>query len=273
MSVPLPPRPPAQHYTNTGIGSTLGSLAGGPIGAVAGTLAETLLASAFADKGPGFREQLNTARTAQHKQIMGHFASTMKAAEVNKIHPLVALGISPSSGGFSLSQDVSSGMGQNIGRAVRSAFSGSRQEQELADLAVERAHLENDLLRSQISNINYQPGDPRVISKPDEETMKRRDDSGLGAALPPGFREYDMGHNQKIELPFSEEGPSEAIENLPFPIKQYKAFELFYKRNYPNTPSGLAQRWTEYMQRQRTGKTSLIDKKFKEFFSRFERKK
>lgn len=166
MAVPVPPRPPAGHYTNTGIGTTLGSIAGGPIGALAGTVAESLIASAFADKGPGFRELLNTSRTAQDKQIMGHFASTIKAANTYGVHPLVALGISPSSGGFNLSQDVSSGMGQNIGRAVRSAFSGSRQEQELADLAVERARLENDLLRSQISNINYQPGDPRTVDTP-----------------------------------------------------------------------------------------------------------
>jgi hypothetical protein len=56
-------------------------------------------------------------------------------------------------------------MGQNLGRAVNSVFQGAREKQ-LGELAVERAKLENDLLRSQISNINSQPGDaPRPIQE------------------------------------------------------------------------------------------------------------
>lgn len=94
-----------------------------------------------------------------------------KAAEQNQISPLVALGMQPVSGptvsmgpveksGF----DASS-LGQNLGRAAEAILTkDQRVQQKLMDgLALERASLENDLLRSQISNIS-KPTNPPVPS-------------------------------------------------------------------------------------------------------------
>ena len=127
----------------------------------AANIASKVLGSVFGgSKGPSFRQQLNNARTAQHKNIMGQFASTMKAAKVNKIHPLVALGIQPSSGGVvgNFQNDMP---GQNISRAIGATVSGFKEKQ-MEDLAIERANLENDLLRAQISDINSSPSDAKV---------------------------------------------------------------------------------------------------------------
>jgi len=86
------------------------------------------------------------------------------------VHPLYALGaptFSPSpvsAGGYDLGQGLADA-GQSIGRAV-SAYQSKpdRNAAILGTLGIERAQLENDLLRSQIRQIN-QPGNPPGISR------------------------------------------------------------------------------------------------------------
>jgi hypothetical protein len=122
--------------------------------------------AAFDNGGPGVTEQMNNnvnqarhlTRVANRDALIWKADGAMEAYKQYGIHPLISMGVNPASvSGQGFQYDTSS-QGQNIGRAAASAVKGY-SDYELNKLAVERAQLENDLLRSQISNINRQPGD------------------------------------------------------------------------------------------------------------------
>lgn len=104
--------------------------------------------------------QLNLSRDAMKAGIRWKVADAKKAG----IHPLYALGaqgpvFSPISVGSStLGQGIADTLnefGQDLSRAQAAQMTGDeRQASVLGKLAVERAELENDLLRSQIARIN-----------------------------------------------------------------------------------------------------------------------
>jgi hypothetical protein len=224
---------------------------------IGGQLAGGLVNSVFGSKGPSFQAQLNDQLQATKKltrsQNYHAFEATIEAAKANKIHPLAAIGTSVGGASMPIYNNNESGQiidGQNLGRAAASIFSGKR-ERQMQDLALERAHLENDLLRSQITSVNSQPGDAptpvvgsspingnrdNVDYQPHEEISKRGDDSGVAAGLPPGLAEYDIGNNQTIILPYTQEGPGEAMENMSFPFNKIKEAEFWYKRYYKKSP-------------------------------------
>lgn len=238
-----PPTPPSGHYTNTGIGATLGTLAGGPVGTVVGTLAESLISSAFGggDKGPGLKTQLNLQHNALRRQTERYPSWLVKGAKDAGLHPLAALGISPTSGpSFSLNTDVGSSMGQNIGRAVRAAFTSKQSEADLEKLTLERAQLENDLLRAQISNINFQPGTPPVKVISDENLPAFQPDPGLTAgslAPPPAAKKFTVGDTPYgpvyMNLP-----PSGQADEMGELYGAAKGLEYMAKRGYVHYSNG-----------------------------------
>ncbi|MEM2002691.1 MAG: hypothetical protein QXT77_08615 [Candidatus Methanomethylicaceae archaeon] len=104
--------------------------------------------------------QLNLSRDT----MMHGIRWKVKDAKAAGIHPLYALGASGptfspiSVGSSTLGQgiaDTLNELGQDISRAQQTEMTGEqRQAATLGKLAVERAELENELLRSQISKIN-----------------------------------------------------------------------------------------------------------------------
>lgn len=95
-----------------------------------------------------------------------------KVADAKKagVHPLYALGantmsFSPTVVGDSLGPALAD-MGQNIGRAVEATGTASDRANSkiVAGLALERAGLENDLLRAQIATQRSQLGPPMPVS-------------------------------------------------------------------------------------------------------------
>lgn len=142
-----------------------------------------------------------------------------KVADAKKagIHPLYALGAqtiaaSPSYvGGNSLGQGISD-MGQNIGRAVEANLTASERSRSkiLEDLVLEKAALENDLLRSQITTVNraitppYPSGSISgdIRFDPSVNVSSRRDDASREANRPaPSIKEFVMPDGSVISWP------------------------------------------------------------------------
>jgi hypothetical protein len=218
---------------------------------IAGVQAAGSLASAFGlgrDKGPGFTEQKNHSAQLIESNNRAHIKSLVGGALANGIHPLAALGISPS--GTTVPQyDTSSINGQNIGRAVGSAIAGFKQN-KLQELAVERAELENDLLRSQISNVNNQPGDaPNPLGAPstgsfktyaDENTSRYSKDPGLTAGSedpPPGGKKFTVGETPygKVYINLPPSGQADEYGEL---YGAAKGLEYMAKRGYVHYANG-----------------------------------
>ncbi len=176
-----------------------------------------------------------------------YYRNITSGAKAGGFHPLAALGMPPAASiinqANARSLDTGDIKGQNIGRAIGALVPNAKKTQ-LEALALERAGLENDLLRSQITNINNQAGDPPAVAKlSHEQVMARPDDSGKAAGLPPAMVEYDLGKGWKIELPYSQEGPAEALESLPVGLKHGKAVELFSKREAAKRGIPSTQDW------------------------------
>lgn len=119
--------------------------------------------SLFGKKGGGDGGQMEAQMLMAQQGIQWRVADAQKAG----IHPLYALGASlpsftpvsvgDSGGGVA---DRLAAAGQDIGRAVESAYGHSDQAQaRLQALTIQRAELENTMLASQIAKIN-QPTQP-----------------------------------------------------------------------------------------------------------------
>ncbi len=136
----------------------------------AGGIASGLLGG---DDGPGAREQINNNAKAQAVAFRKLTAQKMRSAKAHNIHPLVMLGAQAPQVSAPVYHHREN-MGQNIAQAVAkgaSSFFTAKANQEMSDLALERAKLENQLLRTQITSINNQsnPGsaysnDQRVLN-------------------------------------------------------------------------------------------------------------
>jgi hypothetical protein len=140
---------------------------------VASQAASGILNKAFGGgkKGPTYAQQLymqGEAQTMRHAQMAkADITARVAGAKQAGIHPLAALGVSPSSGpSFNVTPShdtrAASDLGQNISRAVQAGVQGYREKQ-IHDLTIERMQLENDLLEGQISTVNYQAGDPPTV--------------------------------------------------------------------------------------------------------------
>jgi hypothetical protein len=161
----------------------------------------------------------------------------MSKAREYGIHPLAALGIQPNIAPIP-THDAGDIKGQNLERSAQ-AIQGGRQDQALYDLALERAGLENDLLRSQISNVNRQAGDPPVHNSgyntyADENVSRYSKDGGLtaGSADPaPAAKKFKVGDTPygpvHINLP-----PSGQADEYGEIYGAIKGIEYMAKRGY-----------------------------------------
>lgn len=150
----------------------------GPWGAAIGAVAGGVLGSAEGDNGLRDRQQAQES-IAQESLRMQHLLAThgvrwrVEDARAAGIHPAAALGMQPaqisgaqlnfSEGGSS--NDWIGRAGHSISRAVEVTRTQDERDQTkvLATLAVERAGLENDLLRSRIAREQRdQVGPPMV---------------------------------------------------------------------------------------------------------------
>lgn len=185
----------------------------------------------------------------------------MQLAERHKIHPLTMLGAGlPQVTSPVYTENSSDNMGQNIVEAVSSGasqyFSGKAQE-EMNKLALERAGLENELLRSQITSINNPQtagsaysNDQRVLNhtapkntiiNPDENTAASSGpDKGLTAGSdlpPPSGKKFIVGStpygNVYITLP-----PSGQADEYGEVYGAIKGLEYLAKRGYVHYSNG-----------------------------------
>lgn len=185
-----------------------------------------ILGGAFGkDDGPSFKEQLNNTKTQQVKLNYANIGSLVGAGKKYGIHPLTALGAGGVQASAPVYNNSSQNMSQNVIKAVTGAaseyFTGKANE-EMNNLALERAKLENDLLRTQITSINNPAvagsaysNDSRVLnqttttrqsSEPidkskvdiikDENLTRSTKDAGLTAgseAPPPAGKKFTVG--------------------------------------------------------------------------------
>jgi len=122
----------------------------GAILGAAGTVASSLLGKSAADRQAAM--QMKFAKNA----IQWKTADAVKAG----LHPLAALGANTMSySPVSVGVPDLGAMGQDVGRAITATQNGSERSadqvsRQLAPLQLERAGLENDLLRTQIASEN-----------------------------------------------------------------------------------------------------------------------
>lgn len=155
------------------------------------------------------------------------------------LHPLYAMGLQPSSFspsyvGDSLSSSFAQA-GSEFGRAIDAGRTASERSQaKIEALSVERAELENDLLRSQIAK-NLQPGHPpafpefgAVENKPSEFTSTRLGDSATEAASPaPAVKEF---YNRDGSVTI---WPSQDAKNAIEDVLPYEIEHMFRNRVIP----------------------------------------
>lgn len=142
----------------------LGNIIGGLIGAGA-----SLLGGSNAQKSQEKMAEQNIALQKEFAQ--SGIQWKVQDAKAAGVHPLAALGattqsFSPVSIGSPAGESMSQA-GQFLGRSIAAASTADqRASSALAGLTLERAGLENDLLRSQIARINQQVGPPMPSQNP-----------------------------------------------------------------------------------------------------------
>lgn len=182
-------------------------------------------------------DQINLSKRA--------FDAKMQMGKKHGIHPLVMAGGSLPQVSTVHDSTQTQNMGQNIAQAVgkgATSYFQNKQNQQMNQLSLERAALENDLLRSQISSINNPPAGTsagyantitsgkRVDMVPDKQVYSRKNDTGVSAGLKPAFMEVDIGKGQTALVPYTEEGYAEGLEALPSIDKFFKQREIQAKR-------------------------------------------
>lgn len=203
------------------IGNVLGSVTGSVIPGIIGGIGDVISGSRAAD---------NAARdnyAAQKEFAQNGIRWRVDDAKAAGIHPLYAMGAQPMSfspsyvSGDSLANGFMQS-GSELGRAIDAGRTApERTQARLEALSVERAELENDLLRSQIAKIN-QPGHPPslpsvgdVSSVPSEYVSSRLGVPSLEAAPPnPANKEF-INADGTISLWPSNEA-KQAIEDSPY---------------------------------------------------------
>lgn len=207
-------------------GAAAGSAAG-PWGALVGGIAGGILGSAEGDNGARDRQlqqELFAEKQFKFQEELAHNGVRYRVEDAKRamIHPAAALGMqpfnpSPVSLNFGEShQPDNSWMaqaGHNMTRAAAATMTASEREQNtaLASLAMERAGLENDLLRArirkeQIGPPMVDPSDPgvrtfgtsdaRIVEKPLERIagFVGRGQAEAGVVTDYGYSKTDSGY-------------------------------------------------------------------------------
>ena len=229
------------------------------------------LASGFglgSSKGPKAADVFDWQKKWEKKKALDGPSWLVKGAKKAGLSPLAVLGTQPigsptvSVGGSDNSFNPAE-IGQGVSRALNAGRSAV--ERKMDDLLLEKAQLENDFLKTQIAGsvraitntggtvpISSSPSTGtggNVVVVPDTQVSKDKNDSGRTAGTHAAMSVYDLGNGQTIELPYSEEGPSESLESIPWPFNILKWAELGYKRNWKHTPSGWAHSYTKKLQK------------------------
>lgn len=169
-------------------------------------------------------------------------------AKAAGLHPLFALGgattsYSPTSyvgdggrdsGGLG---EAISGMGQNVSRAVQAQETAPQREQRVMGLQLQASQIrendaralyyQNEAARSSqsgggttafpVADLYAGLRGNQIVSKPDEVKTTRSDDPSMTAGTHAAMQEYVMTPSGlKMRLPQSDEGPGEAMENVPW---------------------------------------------------------
>lgn len=159
----------AEKGINPNVGASLINLGGSIFGGVA----ELIGGSASADAQ---REQMEKNIQLQREFAQNGIRWKVDDARRAGIHPLYALGanttsFSPVTVGDTSIGSAFSSMGQNLGRAISATRTADEREEALADLTLERAKLENELLLSQIANLNSSRNPPMPTVGPTPDLM------------------------------------------------------------------------------------------------------
>lgn len=201
-------------------------------------------------RGPSPTDMIGYQSMADHQA----FDDKMTLAAKYKIHPLTMLGVN-TSGTFTapVYEDRSDNMGQNIASAITKGASDyftGKAAQEMEDLSLERARLENELLRTQITSVGRSPsttvgatqaaipqGDnSRVNVVPDEQIASDTKNPEVTAGKHPAYMTVQVAPDRYVRLPWSDEGWAEGLEGLPAPYAYGKMGEIFYKTHDSKTP-------------------------------------
>ena len=226
-----------------------------------GSFASALGFGSKKKKAPSIQAQVYAAGDMAYEQLNGRLKAASQARDLYGIHPLAALG-APSGGGSVSFQSGNDRMYdlEQMGQGVKRALNAGRTavQRRLDELAIEKEEANIDYIRSQTAAsqkaisrtsstvaIRGNPDDTgNVEIVPHKVTSKDSVDSGIAAGLPPAFVTYDAGNGQVIELPYSEEGPSESLENLPLGLDYVKFAELYGKRGLAKYQ--IRQKWKKY---------------------------
>lgn len=183
-------------------------LDGFPLFLGAGILGSLISAGASILGGVLGRNSANDALDQQREFAKHGIRWKVEDAKAAGIHPLFALGAPPTPFSMPVGNDFGAGIaaaGQDIGRAIDARRTAPERTQARIDaLSVERAQLENDLLRSQISKINQAGHPPPLPSATDNPVIV-----GQGNASPSNpnvIPQYATPTSSQIGRPGQEAG-------------------------------------------------------------------
>lgn len=242
-------------------GATQGAAAGaqfGPWGAAAGAVLGGVLGSAEGDNGARDRMQRQEAFAQQQFRFQEDLATQGVRWRVNDarlagIHPSLALGMQPFNASpvalnfdSPAANDTSwlANAGHSISRAVDATRTADERAQArtLASLAVERAGLQNDLLRSQIARLQADqvgppmadPANPGVrlfgtsdASRIQEEPLKRlaaaegRPHLEAGAVTDMGFSRTPTGYAVVPSKDWKDRGEDQFLPEVTWAIRNH----------------------------------------------------
>jgi hypothetical protein len=221
--------------------ASLGSLASG-IGSVA---------SAFGGGGDfsskDYFSQLKLNYRDMQRRLTNLPSAMVKGAQLAGLHPLTAMGVNVGSG--TATPVIKNGpdfaqMGQGIDRALSAGQ--DKLTRQLQELALEKAGLENDYLRTQIAGSQkqlLQTGRPPVlpsqsdyshingvdssgIRRVDSESVASiRGNRGIEAGANPFDKKFYLDNDTFIKLP-----PGQSIDELGYPMSIFKSAELTAKK-------------------------------------------
>lgn len=191
----------------------------------------SLLGGLFGGSKSGAAKRAADLEYARQKEFAQNSIQWRAAdAQAAGLHPLAALGINPAQyapqaiGGHDNSAmgNALADAGQSIGRAVGASMSkGDRAKKEILDsLTLEKAKLQNDLLRAQTTNISRPTNPPfpsgsitgDVSHNPDNRTSTRAGDlATTAAAHKPATSEFYNRDGSIVSFP--SEDAKNAIED------------------------------------------------------------
>lgn len=172
---------------------------------LAGSLYGAYESGRATDRANALSRELALRQEALQREFAQHgIRWRVEDAKAAGIHPLYALNASGANyspvstqvfaddSKSNFARDFSNVMGQNLSRAAMTTM--TQEERVLANLRMERAQLENELLRSQISNIN-QPTNPPLPSNSGMPLL-----TGQGNSYPTAGRVSNGGYVEEVPL-------------------------------------------------------------------------